>query len=37
MKKEQVLNRIRETGLVAVIRAENEEKAVELPRHVLRE
>jgi 2-dehydro-3-deoxyphosphogluconate aldolase/(4S)-4-hydroxy-2-oxoglutarate aldolase len=30
MKKEQVLNRIRETGLVAVIRAENEEKAVRI-------
>ena len=30
MKKEQVIARIRETGLVAVIRAENEDKAVRI-------
>jgi 2-dehydro-3-deoxyphosphogluconate aldolase/(4S)-4-hydroxy-2-oxoglutarate aldolase len=30
MKKEQVIDRIRETGLVAVIRAENEDKAVRI-------
>ncbi|MBP7176425.1 MAG: bifunctional 2-keto-4-hydroxyglutarate aldolase/2-keto-3-deoxy-6-phosphogluconate aldolase [Thermoclostridium sp.] len=30
MKKEQVIDRIRETGLVAVVRAENEDKAVRI-------
>lgn len=30
MKKEQILTRIRESGLVAVIRAENEDKAVRI-------
>lgn len=30
MKKEQVISRIREAGLVAVIRAENEDKAVRI-------
>jgi 2-dehydro-3-deoxyphosphogluconate aldolase/(4S)-4-hydroxy-2-oxoglutarate aldolase len=28
MKKEQIITRIRETGLVAVVRAESEDKAV---------
>ena len=30
MKKEQVITRIRETGLVAVVRAESEDKAVRI-------
>lgn len=30
MKKEQIITRIRETGLVAVVRAENEEKAIRM-------
>lgn len=30
MKKEQIISRIRETGLVAVVRAENEDKALRI-------
>ena len=30
MKKEQIITRIRDTGLVAVVRAENEEKALRI-------
>ena len=36
MKKEQIITRIRETGLVAVVRAENEDKALRITEACLR-